>query len=108
MQRCSFLQNYSDSSGTGITLAEGPSQVEQRRFSLRVMRDFGIGTKSIESRIQDDLLEFLDKIQNREGEAIEHKRIFNAHIVSTLWSVIMTDKLEKTKLDELAYIFQEK
>ena len=72
------------------------------------MRDFGIGTKSIESRIQDDLLEFLEKIQKCEGEAIEHAKIFNSHIVSTLWSVMMTDKLEKSKLDNLVYITTER
>ena len=72
------------------------------------MRDFGIGTKSIESRIQVNLLEFLDKVQEREGEAIDNKMIFNSHIVSSLWSVVMTDKLEKAKLDHLAYIVQEK
>ena len=92
----------------GIAFAEGPTQLEQRRFSLKIMRDFGIGTKSIESRIQDDLLEFLDKVQKSEGRAIEHTRIFNTHIVSSLWSVVMTDKLEKAKLDHLAYIVQEK
>ena len=93
---------------SGIILAEGPSQVEQRRFCLRIMRDFGIGTKSIESRIQDNLLEFLDKVQKTDGQAIEHTRLFNSHVVSSLWSVIMTDKLEKVKLDHLAYLVQEK
>ena len=102
------FKTYSDSSASGIVLSEGPHNTEQRRFSLRAMRDFGIGTKSIESRIQDDLLEFLEKIQKHEGEAIEHTRIFNSHIVSTLWSVVMTDKLEKSKLDNLVYIVTER
>ena len=92
----------------GIVLAEGPSQVEQRRFSLRIMKDFGIGTKSIESRIQENLCEFLDKVQRNEGQVVGHLRMFNAYIFSSLWSVIMTDKLNKTKLDQLAYIVQEK
>ena len=92
----------------GIGFVDGPFQMEQRRFSLRIMRDFGIGTKSIESRIQDNLLEFLDKVQKNGGEPIEHTRIFNAHVVSSLWSVIMTDKLDGEKLDELACIVQEK
>ena len=82
--------------------------MEQRRFSLRIMRDFGIGTKSIDSRIQDDVLEFLDKVQNSEGKAVEHTRLFNSHIISSLWSVVMTDKLDEAKLDRLAYIVQEK
>ena len=90
----------------GIILGEGQSQIEQRRFSLRIMRDYGIGTKSIESRIQVNLLEFLDKVQEREGEAIGNKMIFNSHIVSSLWSVIMTDKLEKEKLDYFAHLAQ--
>ena len=72
------------------------------------MRDFGIGTKSIESRIQENLVEFLEKIQKHDGESIEHTRLFNSHLVSSLWSVLMTDKLDKEKLDELAYIVQEK
>ena len=72
------------------------------------MKDFGIGTKSIESRIQENLCEFLDKVQRNEGQVVGHLRMFNAYIFSSLWSVIMTDKLNKTKLDQLAYIVQEK
>ena len=72
------------------------------------MKDFGIGTKSIEPRIQEDLLEFLDKVQKSEGEPIEHTRIFNAHVVSSLWSVIMTEKLERSKMDHLVYIVTER
>ena len=82
--------------------------MEQRRFSLRIMKNFGIGTKSIESRIQENLFEFLDKVQRHEGQVIWHVRMFNSYIISSLWSVIMTDKLDKTKLDHLAYIVQEK
>ena len=83
-------------------------ETEQRRFSLRIMRDYGMGKKSIESKIQDDLLEFLDKVQQCEGKAIQHTRIFSSHVVSTLVTVLMTDTWEKAQLVHLAYIVQEK
>ena len=72
------------------------------------MRDFGIGTKSTESRIQDDLHELLQTILKSDGVAIESTGIFNSSIIHSLLSVVMTDKLEKAKLDHLAYIVQEK
>jgi len=72
------------------------------------MKDFGIGTKYIEPRIQEDLLEFLDKVQKSEGEAIEHSRLFNSHIVSSLWSVMMSEKLETSTMNNLVYIATER
>ena len=97
-----------DSSAPGIALGDGPFQIEQRRFSQKVMKDFGIGTKSIEPRIQEDLLEFLEKVKKNEGEAIEHTRIFNSHIVSSLWSVMMSEKLERSTMNNLIYIATER
>ena len=72
------------------------------------MKDFGIGTKNIEPRIQEDLLEFLEKVKKSEGQAIEHTRIFNSHIVSSLWSVMMTEKLESSTMNKLVYIVTER
>ena len=91
-----------------MVFGEGAFHVEQRGFASTVLKGFGVGTKSIESRIQENLVEFLDKVYQLEGEPIQHTRIFSSHVVSSLWSVIMTEKLEQTKLDHLAYIVQEK
>ena len=57
--------------------------------------------------VQDDVLQFLDKVLKTEGEPVEHTRIVNTHLVSSLWSILMIDKLEKAKLDESACIGQE-
>ena len=68
------------------------------------MKDYGIGTKSIEPRIQQDLLEFLDKVQKSEGEAIEHAMLVNSHVVSSLVSVVMSEKFGTSTMNNFAYV----
>ena len=45
---------------------DGPAWKEQRRFTLRYLRDFGFGRRfnDLESDINQDLLAFVDMVKN--------------------------------------------
>ncbi|KAK0426815.1 hypothetical protein QR680_009913 [Steinernema hermaphroditum] len=54
----------------GITFASGPGWLEQRRFSLRTLRDFGFGRNIMQLRILD---EFQYRTEKLDHELDQHK-----------------------------------
>jgi hypothetical protein len=48
---------------TGFFFTDGPFWVEQRRFSLRHLRDLGFGKKSLEGIIIDEAEELIKRLQ---------------------------------------------
>jgi hypothetical protein len=48
---------------TGFFFTDGSFWVEQRRFSLRHLRDFGFGKKSLEVIIMDEAEELIKRLQ---------------------------------------------
>lgn len=50
----------------GQFFLDGPQWVEQRRFTLRNLRDFGFGTrgKKLEKIIEEEMRDFVDLVQS--------------------------------------------
>jgi len=62
--------------------------IEQRRFALRTLRDFGFGRKSMENFIMDEVNEFLKWIKKNDGIPISVNRRLVLATVSSLWTLI--------------------
>lgn len=77
----------------GLTLAEGQASVEQRRFALRNLRDFGFGKKSMESVIQEDISELLEIFKKQTGSPFVPHKIFNIAVIKSLWNIIAGERL---------------
>lgn len=73
----------------GIFFTEGQLWLEQRRFSLRNMRDFGFGRREdeLESEMQDEILSLIDLLKNGPKYEFEKVRLFRA-IHNNLWHMI--------------------
>ncbi|NXH14223.1 CP2H1 protein, partial [Bucco capensis] len=80
--------------GTGIVTSNGETWKQLRRFTLTTLRDFGMGKKSIEQRIQEEAHFLVERIRNT------HERPFNpgnflVHAVSNIiCSIIFGDRFD--------------
>jgi len=79
----------------GLIFSHGNYWAEQRRFTLRSLRDFGFGKLSMEDTLLDEVDKFCHSICNIEdGQAIDIKDSINISVVNALWSILVGEKLE--------------
>lgn len=77
---------------TGLIFTEGAFWQEQRRFTLRHLRDLGFGKTSIESQMMDEINELINDIkesaQSNPNRAVEFKSTFGVPVINILWAII--------------------
>ncbi|XP_049788059.1 farnesoate epoxidase-like isoform X2 [Schistocerca cancellata] len=59
----------------GMLFNDGPAWVQQRRFTLRHLRDFGFGKLSMEGRILEEVEDLLSSIRNNTVEEAIHEHM---------------------------------
>ena len=71
-----MVRKYSKQSNK-FDCSEGEEWKEQRRFTLRVLKDFGLGKSSMESLIQEEVEAFNDNLKQQCGTPINIRNRFN-------------------------------
>jgi len=74
----------------GFFFTDGPFWVEQRRFSLRNLRDFGFGKRSLDVIILDEAEELIKRLQSND---IQRSGFFSLPAMNILWSVLGGERL---------------
>ncbi|XP_069602742.1 cytochrome P450 2G1-like isoform X2 [Ranitomeya imitator] len=96
------------SKGYGIAFSNGERWKELRRFSLSTLRDFGVGRRSHEEWIQEEIHHLLDIFQETNGSLFSPAFFIRRSISNVICSVIFgrrfdyTDPKLQTLLDLVA------
>ena len=79
---------------------DGELWQEQRRFTLRHLRDLGFGRTSSESLFEEEIHHLLEDLRtsalsNSQG-VVDFKGVFSVSIINVLWSIIGGERFERT------------
>ena len=78
----------SDGGIPGIIFSNGITWVENRRTSLHILRNFGLGKNVMEEMIDDEVNKLLQHIDDQWIDTqLDVSRFFNITVLGSLWRV---------------------
>ncbi|XP_056419485.1 uncharacterized protein LOC130360954 [Hyla sarda] len=80
--------------GHGIILANGENWKVMRRFTVSTLRDFGMGKKTIEDKINEECGYLIKNICSYQGEAFQDDKIINAAVANIIVSIILGHRFD--------------
>ncbi|CAD5224525.1 unnamed protein product [Bursaphelenchus xylophilus] len=85
----------------GVIINNGDSWREQRRFALKVLRDFGLGKNEMEERILQELHLMIEKVnKNLDAEEIDFFNYSDIAVGSVINSILSGYRFTEGKEDE--------
>jgi len=83
----------------GLLLTDEEFWVEQRRFVLRHLREFGFGKRTMAELVQEEAVQLVEdfkekitKSKNGNGEVFEMRDAFSVGVLNTLWSMMASKR----------------
>lgn len=71
---------------------DGATWQEQRRFTLRHLRDLGFGKTSIEDQMVDEVQDLIKDIKesadSHPNKVVDFTGVFNVSVINILWAII--------------------
>ncbi|XP_068100625.1 cytochrome P450 2K1-like [Hyperolius riggenbachi] len=80
--------------GKGIVFNNGESWKTMRRFTLSTLRDFGMGKKTVEARIQDELIYLIEHFKSQNGKPFDTEIIMSNAVCNVISSIIFGKRFE--------------
>ncbi|KAJ1096220.1 hypothetical protein NDU88_001363 [Pleurodeles waltl] len=78
----------------GIGFSHGEPWRAMRRFTLSTLRDFGMGKKTIEDRILDELHPLINHLESYKGKPFDTRIILNSAVSNVICSIIFGKRFE--------------
>ncbi|XP_069590378.1 cytochrome P450 2K1-like [Ranitomeya imitator] len=80
--------------GHGIIFSNGETWRSMRRFTVSTLRDFGMGKKSVEARIQDELMPLIESFRSHNGKPFNIHMLINSAVSNVICSIIFGKRFE--------------
>ncbi|KAI6060213.1 Cytochrome P450 2G19 [Aix galericulata] len=90
--------------GHGVVFSNGERWKQLRRFSLTVLRDFGMGRKSIEGRIQEEAQFLLQELRNTQGKPFDPTYPLSRAVSNVICSIVFGDRFDYQDAELLALL----
>ena len=78
----------------GIISSSGQTWKEQRRFTLMILKNFGLGKKSLEQRIQDEAHHLVEAIAEEKGRPFDPHFMINNAVSNIICSITIGERFE--------------
>ncbi|XP_069854964.1 cytochrome P450 2B4-like [Dipodomys merriami] len=78
----------------GVVFANGERWKALRRFSLATMRDFGMGKRSVEERIQEEAQCLVEELRKTNGELVDPTFLFQSITANIICSIVFGERFD--------------
>ncbi|XP_012877718.1 PREDICTED: cytochrome P450 2J2-like [Dipodomys ordii] len=78
----------------GLIMSNGQIWKEQRRFTLATLRNFGLGKKSLEQRIQEEAQHLGEAIENEKGQPFDPHFMVNNAVSNIICSITFGERYD--------------
>ncbi|XP_054133083.1 cytochrome P450 2H1-like isoform X2 [Melozone crissalis] len=80
--------------GTGIVTSNGETWKQLRRFALTTLRDFGMGKKGIEERIQEEAHFLVERLKNTHEKPLNPSGFLIHAVSNIICSIVFGDRFD--------------
>nr|XP_006116273.1 cytochrome P450 2H2-like [Pelodiscus sinensis] len=80
--------------GTGIAFTNGERWRQLRRFTLTTLRNFGMGKKSVEERVQEETRFLVERLRNTHGRPFDPSQFLTHAVANVICSIVFGDRFD--------------